>query len=90
MIKELRKDSPMSDKVKVANAALPPHLSPDGLNPLGRLYRILSEGIHNLSEDECLVQAKATSDCLVFLVGELASRRQRREEFKRAIGKLGG
>jgi hypothetical protein len=89
-IAELRNESPMSEKIKIANSALPPHLKPDGLNPLGRLYRVLSEGIHNLSEDACLAQAKATSECLVFLVAELALRRQHREQFKRAIGNLGG
>ncbi len=89
-IAALRNNSPMSEKIKIANEALPPYLKPDGLNPLGRLYRVLSEGIHTLSEDECLVQAKATSECLAFLVGELASRRQHREQFKRAVGNLGG
>ena len=35
----LRVDSPMSERIRVANLALPAHLKPDGLNPLGKLYQ---------------------------------------------------
>lgn len=87
-IAELRKDAPMSEKIKIANLALPSHLKPDGLNPLGRLYQVLSEGVHSLSETECLAKAKATSECLTFLVGELASRREHRARFKSMVGEL--
>lgn len=89
-LESLRHDSPMSEKIAVANLALPPHLKPDGLNPLGRLYSVLSQGVHALSEEACLQQARTTSECLVFLVSELASRRQHREQFKSIVGKLGG
>lgn len=85
---ELRKSSPMSDKIGLANHALPEHLKPDGLNPLGRLYQVLSEGVHNLSDEECLKKAKATSECLAFLVSELASRKENRSRFKSMVGEL--
>ncbi len=85
---KLRKDSPMSEKIKIANHALPEYLKPDGLNPLGRLYQVLSEGIHNLSEEECLNKAKITSGCLAYLVSELASRKRRRTQFKSMVGGL--
>jgi len=84
----LRQGSPMSEKIKIANQALPEYLKPDGLNPLGRLYKVLSEGLHNLSDEECLRRAKATSECLAFLVSELASRKQHRTRFKGMIGEL--
>lgn len=87
-IDELRKDSPMSEKIKIANVALPSHLKPDGLNPLGRLYQVLSEGIHSLTETECLQKAKAASECLAFLVSELAIRREHRARFKSTLGQL--
>lgn len=85
---ELRKDAPMSEKIKVANLALPAHLKPDGLNPLGRLYQVLSEGIHSLSETECIERAQAISGCLAFLISELASRKEHRTRFKSMVGKL--
>lgn len=87
-IQSLREASPMSEKIKIANLALPGHLKPDGLNPLGRLYQVLSEGVHNFPEEECLKKAKAASECLTFLVSELASRREHRARFKRMIGDL--
>ena len=87
-IAELRKDAPMSEKIKIANLALPSYLKPDGLNPLGRLYQVLSEGVHSLSDTECLAKAKATSECLTFLVSELASRKDHRARFKSMVGKL--
>jgi hypothetical protein len=85
---DLRKDAPMSEKIKIANLALPTHLKPDGLNPLGRLYQVLSEGVHSLHDAECLQKAKETSDCLAFLVSELASRAEHRARFKNLVGKL--
>ena len=85
---ELRGNPPMSKKIKIANHALPAYLNPDGLNPLGRLYEVLSEGVHNLPEEECLNKAKATSECLAYLVGELASRKKNRTRFKSTVGRL--
>jgi len=85
---ELRKSSPMSDKISVANHALPEHLKLDGLNPLGRLYQVLSEGVHTLSDEECLNRAKAIRECLSFLVSELASRKEHRSRFKSMVGEL--
>lgn len=87
-IDKLRKETPMSEKIKVANLALPSHLKPSGLNPLGRLYQILSEGVHSMSDEECLEKAKATSECLIFLVSELASRQEHRSRFKSMVGAL--
>ena len=86
---ELRKNSSMKEKIKIANHALPAYLNPDGLNPLGRLYEVLSEGVHNLPEEECLKKANATSECLAYLVSELASRKKNRTRFKSTVGGLG-
>ena len=78
----------MIEKIKIANRALPVYLNPDGLNPLSRLYQVLSEGVHNFSEEECLSKAKATSECLAYLVSELASRKKNRTRFKSTVGGL--
>ena len=79
----------MSEKIRIANHALPEHLKPDGLNPLGRLYQVLSEGVPQpFRRRACLDRAKATSECLAFLVSELASRKEHRTRFKRMVGDL--
>ena len=84
----LRAESPMSEKIAVANKAIPTYLVPDGLNPLGRLYQSLSEGVHSHTDEECLSNAQVLLDCLKYLVSELADRKHRRESFKSKIGGL--
>ena len=87
-IAELRKESPMSAKIQIANAAVPPHLKPNGLNPLGRIYAVLSEGVHTLSDEQCQEKAKLIATSLTFLVGELAARKRSRDEFAAAVQNL--
>ncbi|MDN7413048.1 hypothetical protein QZM42_31455 [Burkholderia vietnamiensis] len=79
---------PMSKKIEAANQALPLHLKLNGLNPLGKLYASLSEGVHSSSEEECLKKANAISYCLAFLVGELSTRKKHRESFRSHIADL--
>lgn len=85
---ELRKESPMSDKIKIANEALPEYLKPDGLNPFGRLYQVLSEDVHSLSDEECLRRANIVKECLKYLISELSSRKKNRTKFKNMVGSL--
>ena len=75
-LSELRKELPMSEKIRIANKALPVYLKPDGLNPLGRLYKVLSEGVHNHTDQECLQRANAVKECLKYLISELSSRKK--------------
>jgi len=84
----LKAQSPMSDKIKVANKVLPNYLKPDGLNPLGKLYQLLSEGVHSMSDSECLERASNLKACIKYLVSELASRKANREKFKLLVGNL--
>lgn len=88
-IESLKDGSPMSEKIKIANIALPEHLKPDGLNPLGKLYQVLSEGVHEYSDEQCQDRAEAIDECLGYLISELASRKTNRERFKKTVGALG-
>jgi hypothetical protein len=87
---ELKDKSPMSDKIEVANNALPDFLRPNGINPLGTLYKILSEGVHSLSDLECLHRAEKIDGCIKFLINELSSRRKNLTNFKGMINNLNG
>ena len=87
-LEELKKQSPMSDKIAIANNALPVYLKPDGLNPLGRLYQILSEGVHSLSDSDCLERANKIQVCLKYLISELGSRKANITQFKSMVGSL--
>lgn len=85
---ELRKESPMSDKIKIANNALPDYLKPDGLNPLGKIYSSLSEGVHALSDENCLKNAENLQACISFLITELANRKRNKDAFKSLVGNI--
>lgn len=85
---ELKKETHMSEKIKLANLVLPNYLVPSGLNPLGRLYQVLSEGVHKYSDEECLERAEDVRTCIKYLISELASRKKNRESFKGLVGKL--
>lgn len=87
-IDELKKTSPMSDKIEIANHALPDYLKPDGYNPLGQIYGLLSDGVHSLPDDECLEKAQDLQACLEFLISELATHKRNREEFKNRLSSL--
>lgn len=89
-ILELKITSPMSDKIKIANNALPDYLKPDGFNPLGQIYGLLSEGVHSLSDDACLNKAENLQACLEFLIGELATHKKNKEDFKKRLSALKG
>lgn len=85
---KLKTTSPMSDKIKIANQALPDYLKPDGFNPLGQIYELLSEGVHSLPDEECLDKAQDLQACLEFLISELATHKKNREEFKKRLSSL--
>ncbi|HYT43980.1 MAG TPA: hypothetical protein VEP90_16690 [Methylomirabilota bacterium] len=59
------------DKIALVKDMLPPSLKAEGYNPLSIIYKSLSEGIHGLSDDDCLVQAELIRNSLNFLVDEI-------------------
>lgn len=87
-IGELKVTSPMSDRIKIANNALPEYLKPDGFNPLGQIYGLLSDGVHSLPDNECLEKAENIQACLEFMISELAAHKQNKEDFKKRLAAL--
>ncbi|MNZ00014.1 hypothetical protein D3C78_165930 [compost metagenome] len=87
-IAELKKTSPMSGKIEIANHALPEYLKPEGFNPLGQIYGLLSDGVHSLLDEQCLDKAKDLQVCLEFLISELATQKKNREDFKNRLSAL--
>lgn len=85
---ELKKESPMSEKIKIANRALPGYLKPNGLNPLGKLYQVLSEGVHNLSDKECLEITSEIQKCVKYIISEISDRKKNQNIFKKIVGSL--
>lgn len=87
-LNELKATSPMSEKISIANHALPDYLKPDGFNPLGQIYGLLSDGVHSLPDEECLDKAQDLQACLEFLISELAAHKRNKEEFKSRLSSL--
>jgi len=77
-----------SDKIKVINEYLPNDLKVEGNNPLKSLYGSLSEGIHNLSDEECLIEAKKIKSILNFVFMSLNSRKEYRKNYVESIKNL--
>ncbi|MGZ6452058.1 MAG: hypothetical protein ACXWR0_11320 [Bdellovibrio sp.] len=67
-LKEVKESHYAKDKIDLISKVIPSHLKPKGTNPIGLLYRVLSEGIHSLSDDQCLEKAKAVRQTLESLI----------------------
>lgn len=87
-LNELKKESPMSDKIEIANNALPSSLKPSGINPLKTIYKVLSEGVHKLTDEECLNKAKQIDQCMLFIISELANHKKNVEMLKENLSSL--
>lgn len=87
-INKLRKESPVSDKIRIINSTLPGYLRPAGFNPLGTLYGVLSDGVHSLPENECLDKADDIRVCLEFIIGGLAEHKKNIESLKSRLNTL--
>lgn len=79
---KLKAASPMSSKIAIANKALPDYLLIDGHNLLGTMYKVLSDGVHTLTDQECLKRAKAVQNCLEFLISGLAAHKNIKKSVK--------
>ena len=84
-LNELSDTSPESEKIKIAKDALPANLQSRGHNPLGLLYKTLSEGIHGLSDSECLGKANAIYGALTYILKTLAENSASRKEYEASL-----
>jgi len=70
-----------SEKIDLVKDLLPPILRPGGMNPLGTLHQVLSEGLHAESDERCMELAMAVREVLVFLASQVASSRSAGRSF---------
>jgi len=85
---KLRGNGQMSKNIDLAKNALPVYLRVKGFNPLGLLYKTLSEGIHNQSDEECLKKANDIYNALTFILSTLASFSDARNKYKDSLKSL--
>ena len=87
-ISEIDNKSPMSEIIKITDNIIPDYLFINNSNPLKPLYAILSEGIHSLSEEECLNISEEVLLSLEYLISELYNRKDKQKIYKESLYKI--
>lgn len=75
-----------SNAIKEIKEALPPGLFISGHNPLTILHDILSDGIHDLSDEQCLMHARTVRTLLIALADRISEISKDEAKVKEAIG----
>ncbi|GGZ31951.1 hypothetical protein [Asticcacaulis endophyticus] len=70
---EVKKTQQTSEKIELVMDLLPPVLKTEGINPLGILHSIFSEGLHAQTDEECLEDAASLRSVLTFLASQIQS-----------------
>lgn len=76
------------EKIDLIKDLLPPLLRPNGMNPLGVLHSELSEGIHSMSDTDCLEHAQHIKNILVFLITQIIQTKDSSKAFSESMKKL--
>jgi len=76
------------DKINIVKDLLPSILKPEGMNPLGILHSDLSEGLHALSDKECLDRAHHVRNILTFLVNQIIQTKHSAQLFTASMQSL--
>jgi hypothetical protein len=69
------------DKLKIAGAVFPESLKVGGKNPLFSLFKLVSEGIHGKSEEECVKVAEDTDAVFQYVFTNLKAETEIRKAF---------
>jgi hypothetical protein len=81
-------------KLKIAATVLPKSLVIDGVNPLDVLYGLVSAGLHDLTEEQCIAIADDIRSVFEYTFSRLRAEAQEKQEFgveiKRLSDKLAG
>ncbi len=85
---ETKKTTRVVDKIELIKDLLPPILKPNNINPLNILYKTLSEGIHQKTDEECLEIAENIKDSLIFLINQIIQSKEASNDFTEKMKKL--
>ncbi|MGD0163033.1 MAG: hypothetical protein ABSB39_11250 [Candidatus Sulfotelmatobacter sp.] len=77
-------------KLKLAATVMPDSLVIDGVNPLDALYGLVSAGLHDLTEEECIEIADETQSVFEFTFTRLRAETKERKDFADKIKKWAG
>lgn len=88
LLSDAEKEIQFSKAMDIAKPALPESLLINGHNPLGLLHSALSEGLHTLSDEECLETAGSVRVVLNELSDRLSQALKDEAGLKAALGNL--
>jgi hypothetical protein len=77
-------------KLKIAATVFPDALLIEGVNPLAELYSLVSEGVHALTEEECIAVADETASVFEFIFTNLRATTIARHGFVEKVKKWAG
>lgn len=87
-LEDVRKTTVAEEKIRIVRDLLPPILRPNGMNPLSTLHSILSEGLHAKSDNDCMDNAMAIRNVLIFMANQLAATKESSKNFTEGMKKL--
>lgn len=77
-------------KLRIAATVFPDSLLIEGVNPLGELYDLVSEGVHKLTEEQCIAVADETTSVFEFFFTNLRATTRARQDFVSKVKKWAG
>ena len=87
-LREAIKETRFSKALDLAKNVMPESLLIEGHNPMRLLYRALSKGVHELTDEECLVRASSVREILGELSERLSFLLKNKAELKKALSTL--
>jgi hypothetical protein len=87
-LKKVKKTTITQEKIDLVKDLLPPILRPDGMNPLSTLHSVLSEGLHEQTDERCIELAMAVREALVFLVNQVTLTQTSAANFTESMRKI--
>lgn len=82
------KKTTYDDKLKIASTVMPESLLIEGVNPLEVLYGLVSVGLHDLTEEQCIDIADEGKRAFEFTFANLRAETDERKDFADTIKRL--
>lgn len=90
LYEKYKKDHQMSNMIDGIKPFLPDSLKSIGENPIKLLYKQLSGGIHDFSEEDCLEKSLSIDSILCFILKKLEEEKSDLKDIRKAMKKLKG
>jgi hypothetical protein len=87
-LERVKETTATEEKISLVKDLLPPILRPGGMNPLSVLHEVLSEGLHEKSDEDCMKSAEQIREVLVFLVNQISVAKTTNARFTEGMRRL--